>query len=133
MTVDLNFALAAIGLDALYDAPFPAGSVLELRTGAPPGAENAAAGTLLVSITSPVSPWAAADPLTGTKAKSGTWSSTSVAAGVIGHYRFRNAADTRREEGTVTVTAGGGDATVNDLTVSAVGLTVAVTSFTKTL
>lgn len=131
MSADLNFALANIGLDALYDAPLPAGSVLELRTGDKPGAENAATGTLLVSITSPATPWNAA--ASGQKTKNGTWSSTASATGVIGHYRFRNAADTRREEGTVTVTGGGGDATVNDVTVGTVGMTVSVTTFTKTL
>lgn len=131
MAVDLNFALANIGLDALYDTPFPAGSVLELRTGDKPGAESAATGTILVSITSPATPWAAA--ASGQKTKQGTWSATASATGVIGHYRFRNAADTRREEGSVTVTGGGGDATVNDVTVGTVGMTVTVTTFTKTL
>lgn len=131
MSVDYNFALANIGLDALYDAPFPAGSVLELRTGEKPGAENAATGTLLVSITSPATPWAAA--ASGQKTKNGTWSTTASAVGVIGYYRFRNAADTRREEGTVTVTGGGGDATVNDVTVGTIGMTVSVSTFTKTL
>lgn len=131
MAVDLNFALANIGLDALYDTPLPAGSVLELRTGERPGAENAASGTLLVSITSPATPWNAA--ASGQKTKNGTWSDTAAATGVIGHYRFRNAADTRREEGTVTVTGGGGDATVNDVTVGTIGMTVTVATFTKTL
>ena len=131
MTVDLNDALVNAALDAIYDTHFPAGSVVELRTGAPPGAENAASGTLLVSITSPASPWAAAS--VGFKATNGTWSGVSVAAGVIGHYRFRNAADTRREEGTVSATGGTGDATVNDLTVSGAGVTVNVNSFTKRL
>lgn len=129
--VDLNFALANIGLDALYDAPFPAGSVLELRTGEKAGAENAAGGVLLVPITSPGSPWNAA--ASGQKTKNGTWTDVAVATGVIGHYRFRNAADTRREEGTVTVTGGGGDATVNDVTVGTVGMSVTVNTFTKTL
>lgn len=131
MAADFNFALANIGLDALYDTPLPAGSILELRTGEKPGAENAASGTLLVSITSPATPWNAA--ASGQKTKNGTWASTAAAVGVIGHYRFRNAADTRREEGTVTVTGGGGDATVNDVTVGTVGMPVTVTTFTKTL
>lgn len=131
MSGDLNFALANIGLDALYDTPFPAGSILELRTGEKPGAENAASGTLLVEITSPATPWNAA--ASGQKTKNGTWADVAVAVGVIGHYRFRNAADTRREEGTVTVTGGGGDATVNDVTVGTIGMSVTVATFTKTL
>lgn len=131
MAGDLNFAAANLALDFLYDTHFPAGSVLELRTGEKAGAENPAGGILLVPITSPGSPWNAA--ASGQKTKNGTWADVSVATGVIGHYRFRNAADTRREEGTVTVTGGGGDATVNDVTVGTVGMAVSVSSFTKTL
>lgn len=131
MAGDLNFAAANLALDFLYDTHFPAGSILELRTGEKPGAENAATGTLLVSITSPASPWAAA--ASGQKTKQGTWSTTAAATGVIGYYRFRNAADTRREDGSVTVTGGGGDATVNDVTVGTIGMAVSVNTFTKTL
>lgn len=128
MTIDLNHALANILLD-LYDVHFPATSVLELRSGPPPGAENAASGTLLVSITLPATPWNAA--ASGSKTKNGTWSDVGVAAGNIGHYRLRNVADTRREEGTVTATGGGGDATVDNVNV-AIGQTVSVTTFTRT-
>lgn len=131
MAGDLNFDAANLALDFLYDTHFPAGSVLELRTGEKPGAENAATGTVLASITSPATPWSAA--ASGQKTKNGTWSTTASATGVIGYYRFRNAADTRREEGTVTVTGGGGDATVNDVTVGTIGMTVSVATFTKTL
>lgn len=131
MAGDLNFATANVGLDAIYDTHFPAGSVLELRSGEKAGAENPAGGILVAPITSPATPWNAA--ASGQKTRNGTWSGTTVAAGVIGHYRFRNAADTRREEGSVTVTGGGGDATVNDVTVSGAGLTVNVSTFTKTL
>jgi hypothetical protein len=129
MAVDLNNALANALLDR-YDTEFPASSVLELRSGSPPGAENAATGTLLVSITLPATPWAAASG--GAKAKNGTWSNTAAAAGNVGYYRLKNAADTRREEGTVTATGGGGDATIDNVSV-AVGQTVTVNTFTKTL
>lgn len=128
MTIDLNNALANLLLD-LYDVHFPVGSVLELRSGAPPGAEAAATGTLLVSISLPATPWAAAAG--GSKSKQGTWSDVGIAAGVIGHYRLRNAADTRREEGTVTATGGGGDAVVDNVNV-AIGQVVTVTTFTRT-
>jgi hypothetical protein len=131
--VDINYALAAAVADYMYDTHFPAGSVVELRTGFPPGPDNAATGLVLGSITSPASPWAAADAGTGLKAKAGVWSTTSSAAGVIGYYRFRNAASTRVEEGIVSVTGGGGDATVNDLTVGSVGVPITLINFTKRL
>lgn len=126
---DLNHALANIMLD-LYDTHFPAGSLLQLRSGAAPGAENAATGTLLIEITLPATPWAAA--ASGAKAKNGTWSATTTTSGAIGHYRLKNAADTRREDGSVTATGGGGDATVDSVSVS-VGQVVTATSFTRTL
>lgn len=129
MAIDLKHTTANDLLDR-YDTLFPQNAVLELRTGAPPGAENAASGTLLVSITLPASPWAAA--ANGSKSKNGVWSGAGVAAGNIGHYRLRNAADTHREEGTVTGTGGGGDATVDNVSV-AIDQVVTVNTFTRTL
>lgn len=132
MTVDYNLLLAKAILDR-YDTEFPAGSLLQFRSGAAPGADAAASGTLLAEVTLPASPWAAAaDGTPCTKAKSGTWSTTGVAAGNIGHYRLKNAAGTKLEEGTVTATGGGGDVTVDNVSV-AVGQPVVVNSFTKTL
>lgn len=129
MAVDLKHTTAGDLLDR-YDTLLPQGAVLELRSGAPAGAENAAGGTLLVSITLPATPWAAA--ANGSKSKSGTWSGAGVAAGTIGHYRLRNAGDTHREEGTVTATGGGGDATVDNTNV-AVDQVVTVQTFVRTL
>lgn len=56
MSVDLNTALAIAILDT-YDTHFPAGSSLEFRTAAPAGADQAAAGALLATITTPATPW----------------------------------------------------------------------------
>jgi len=129
MALDLNNNLANALLDQ-FDTQFPAGSILELRTGAPAGAENAAGGSLLASITLPATPWAAA--ASGSKAKNGTWSVAAGAGGTIGHYRLKNAGDTRRVEGTVTATGGGGDATVDNTNV-ANAQTVTVNTFTYSL
>jgi len=127
MAVDLNVLLANALLDR-YDTEFPAGSKLQIRSGAPPGAEEAASGDLLVEITTPATPWAAADA--GAKAKNGTWSAAAGGAGTAGHYRLKNAGDTRREEGTVD--QGSGDLSL-DNKVIAVGQTVTINTFTKTL
>lgn len=129
MTIDLNNLLANAILDR-YDTEFPASSLVEIRTGAPAGAENAAGGSLLASITTPATPWAAAS--TGSKAKNGTWQATAGATGTAGHYRLKNAGDTRREEGTATATGGGGDMTLDNVSV-ANGQVVTVTTFTRTL
>lgn len=125
MAVDLNNALADDILD-LLDTAFPAGSILELRTAAPAGAENAAGGVLLASITLPATPWAAASA--GSKSKNGTWADTAVAAGTIGHWRLKNPADTRRLEGLASAAGGGGEVIVNNL-VTAIGQAVVVDTF----
>lgn len=130
MAIDLNTALAIAILDT-YDTHFPVGSLLEFRTGAPAGADNAAGGSLLAQVVSPATPWAAAGG-TGSKAKNGTWSVAATGAGTIGHYRFKNAAGTKIEEGTVTATGGGGDITVDNVIV-AIGQVITVNTFTKTL
>lgn len=131
--LDLNIAFANALLNRL-DTEFPAGSVLELRTGAPPGADNAAAGVLLCSIVTPAGPWAAA--ANGAKDIAGVWSGNGTAAAGaggqnVGHFRFKSADGTKIEEGTVTVTGGGGDATIDTLNIST-GKTVNVTSFQHT-
>lgn len=127
MAADLKITTANDLLDR-YDTLFPAGATLQIRTGAGPGAENAATGTLLVEITLPATPWAAASA--GSKAKNGTWSGTAVADGEAGHYRLRNAADTHREDGTVG--QGSGDLSLDNTDI-ATSQTVTVSTFTKTL
>lgn len=127
MAIDLNIALANALLDR-YDTEFPAGSLLQIRTGAPAGADNAAGGSLLVEVVAPASPWAAAS--LGSKAKANVWSATATGSGVAGHYRLKNAADTRREEGTVGL--GTGDMAVSNTDIAA-GQPVVVASFSKSL
>ncbi len=130
MAIDLKQTSANDLLDR-YDTLFPAGAILEIRSGAVAGAENAATGTLLASITLPATPWAAA--ASGSKAKQGTWSDTSAdATGTAGHYRLKNAGDTHREEGTITATGGGGDMTLDSVSITAAQV-VTVTTFTRTL
>jgi len=112
MTLDLKNSTANYMLDQLYDNKFPAGSLLQFRSGAPAGAENAAGGTLGAEVTTPATPFNAA--ASGSKTKNGTWSVAATAAITIGHFRLKNAGDTEREEGTVTATGGGGDLTVDN-------------------
>lgn len=123
--IDLNHAIANALLDRL-DTELPAGSILEIRTGAAPGADAGAGGTLLCAITLPASPWSAAT--NSVKTKNGTWQGTGVANGNAGHYRFKNAAGTKLVEGSVTATGGGGDLTLDNISI-AIGQTVTVTGF----
>jgi len=126
MSIDTKQSTANAMLD-LFDTLFPAGSILEIRTGAPAGAEAAAGGTLLASITLPATPWSAA--AAGVKSKNGTWADVGVAAGNAAHYRLKNAGDTERVEGTVTESGGGGDAIIANENID-IGQPVPITSFT---
>lgn len=129
MSIDLKHTTANDLLDR-YDTLFPAGALLQIRTGSPAGAENAAGGSLLCEITLPSSPWAAA--ASGSKAKQNTWSNTASGAGTAGHYRLKNSGDTHREEGTITATSGGGDMELDNTSI-AIGQVVTVSTFTRTL
>lgn len=74
----------------------------------------------------------------GVLTNSGTWSGVGVAAGTASWYRFCvDAADDgtgtstvyRRIDGTITATGNGGDATIDNTSIS-IGQTVSITSFT---
>lgn len=106
MAERLNTALANQVADNLYDV-FNSGT-LEIRTGSQPAsADDAATGTLLASITLPATAFGAASG--GVKAKAGTWQATASAAGTAGWCRFKNSGDTKRLDGAVTATGGGGE------------------------
>ena len=128
MALDFRNATANVALDAIT-ALFPAGAILELRTGASPGAENAATGTVCASITLPATPWNAA--ASGAVTKNGTWQDASAdASGTAAHYRLRNAADTHRIDGTVGL--GSGDLSL-DNNVIAITQVVTISTFQFTL
>lgn len=120
MALDLNHALANALLDQ-YDVTFPAGSVVEMRS---------AADGLLASIPLPATPWLVA--AASVKAKAGEWVVAAATSGTIARFRLRNAADTLRDEGTVTVTGGGGDMTLDAVDVLA-GQVIVIDTFTRTL
>lgn len=127
MSLSTNDGLAHKQLDDLGDQ-FD-GGIVQFRTGGGAGANNAANGTLLAEINPLPSPaFAAASGRT--KVKAGTWQDGAAnASGTIGHFRMTNAAGTRVIEGTVTATGGGGDLTVNTVTVATNDI-VTVTGFT---
>lgn len=85
-----------------YETAVGTSPKLRLFTGPiPANCAAASTGTMLCEIALPAD-WASAS-VAGTKAKLGTWSGTTVAAGVCGYYRLFNTAGTLcREQGTVT-------------------------------
>lgn len=85
-----------------YEVQIGTSPKLQIRTGAQPAnCAASASGTLLAQMTLP-SDWLAAAS-TGSKAKSGTWSTTVTADGTAGHYRILDsAATTCHEQGSIT-------------------------------
>jgi hypothetical protein len=130
MTLVIKTTVANAILDDIYDTRYGASPVAEIRSGAPAGPDNAAGGTLGAAVVAPATAFAAA--AAKSKAKTGTWSVAAAAAITAGHFRFRNTGDTAREEGTVTATGGGGDMTLDNVSIAS-GRTVTITMFTRTL
>jgi hypothetical protein len=119
-------------LDAIEITIGPS-AVLKIRTGPPPATyASADSGSVLVSY-SLASDWAAAAS-SGSKSFNNTPLSTSASAsGTAGHYRiYASDGTTCHEQGTITVTGGGGDLTVDNTSINS-GQTVNVTAFSKTM
>lgn len=115
-------------LDAI-EAAIGTSAVLRIRTGsAPANCAASRSGTVLATLNLP-SDWLAAAS-GGTKSKSGTWEDTSAdAAGDAAHFEIMDSTlTTCHIQGTVTITGGGGDMTVDNTSI-AVGQTVTVTGF----
>ncbi len=129
MAFQFSTAVRNAALDAMETA-IGASPTLELRTGAPPAAcATADSGTVLATMALPADFLAAA--AAGSKALSGTWQDPAAdAAGTVGHFRIKQGA-TCHLQGTVTITGGGGDMTI-DNPVLAIGQLVTVTAFTLT-
>jgi hypothetical protein len=118
-------------LDAIETA-IGTSAVLKIRTGAAPAnVATADSGTVLATLTLP-SDWMAAAS-SGAKAKTGDWEDTSADAdGTAEHFRiYASNGTTAHMQGTVTITGGGGDMTV-DNDDFATGQPFTVTTFTLT-
>lgn len=130
MSVQLSIAVRNARLDVI-ESTIGTSPKLQLRTGAAPAnCAAASTGTLLAEIVCPSDFMANASA--GSKALSGSWSIAAIANGTAAHYRMMDSAGTTcHEQGTVTISGGGGDITL-DNNVIAVGQTVTITSKTQT-
>lgn len=129
MALQLSVTVQNARLDAIETA-IGASAVMKIRSGsAPANVATADSGTVLSTINLP-SDWMAA-ATGGTKAKAGTWQDASAdATGTAAHFRvYASDGTTAHMQGTVTVTGGGGDMTV-DNTSFASGQSFTVTGFT---
>jgi hypothetical protein len=130
MAIQLSVDARNASLDS-FETTTGTAAKLQIRTGAQPA--NCAAsdtGTLLCELTLP-SDWMAAAS-SGTKALAGSWTGTGAAGGTAAHFRIKNnAGSVTHMQGTVTATAGGGDMTLDNTSIS-VSQSVTITSFTLT-
>jgi hypothetical protein len=110
-----------------YVAAFPASASLVIRTGSPAGVGGAAGGSALATITLPTTPLTSGS---GQVTLNGSWTVAASGTGTAGHYRLTNGTDI--EEGTITATGGGGDLTLDNVSIAS-GQTVTVTSWTRTM
>lgn len=131
MALQLSTTVRNALLDSIETA-IGVSAILKIRTGAVPATPATAdSGTVVATVNLP-SDWMAAAS-GGTKALSGTWQDASAdATGTAAHFRIYDSGGTTCHiQGTVTLTAGGGDMTV-DNTSFAAGQVFNVTSFTLT-
>jgi hypothetical protein len=130
MAIQLSVAARNARLDSIETT---AGTSVQLRfyTGAPPAdTATAASGSLLATLTLP-SDWLAA-AASGSKAKTGTWSGTGSAGGSAGYFRIYDSAGTTcHMQGTVTATGGGGDMTLDNVSI-ANGQSITINTFSLT-
>lgn len=131
MAVQLSVAVRNARLDAIETA-VGVSAVLKIRTGAQPADVAAAdSGTVLATLTLP-SDWLEA-AASGSKAKAGTWQDTSAdATGTAAHFRiYASDGTTAHLQGSVTVTGGGGDITLDNTSIAS-GQSVTISSFSLT-
>lgn len=118
MPIQLSTAVRDGRLDSIQTT-IGLSATLQIFSGAPPAnCAAASSGTVLATVSLPANYMAASSG--GVKAKIGTWvDSAADATGTAGYFRLFNAAGTIcHMQGTVTVTGGGGDMTVDNVSFS---------------
>lgn len=131
MALQFSTTVRNARLDAIESA-IGASAIMKIRSGAAPAnCGTADSGTVLATLNLP-SDWLAA-AASGSKAKSGTWEDTSAdATGTAAHFRiYASDGTTVHAQGTVTATGGGGDLTLDNVSIAS-AQAVTITSFTLT-
>lgn len=130
MAIQLSVAVRNGRLNAI-ETVISTTPVMRFFTGSPPA--NCAAsnsGTELATLDLP-SDWMG-NAASGSKALAGTWEDVGIDDGDAGHFRIYAADGTTCHiQGTVTATGGGGDLTLDNVSIGT-GQTVTITSFTLT-
>lgn len=119
----------------VVESTIGASPIIEIRTGAmPANCAAAATGNVLVQEALPADWMNAAS--SGTKTKNGTWALTAlpnIATSDAGYFRIHRAGSPSEcdIQGTITVTGGGGDMTLDNISIAA-SQAVTVNTFTLT-
>lgn len=123
---------AVSGVVALVDADVGPGTIQVRSGGKPAAVSDPATGTLLATFT--LADPAFTGPVVGVMTLDTTpvLSTTGVAAANAGWFRMLDNSGDAVMDGTVTVTAGGGDLELNTVAIS-IGLTVEITAGTVTM
>ena len=131
MTIQFSVAVRNAMLDSIETA-IGVSAKVQIWTGTQPiNCATASSGTKIVEWAL-ASDWAS-NAASGTKALTSVpVSTTGIANGTAGYYRFVDSTGaTCHEQGTITATGGGGDMTIDNVTIAS-GQTVQITGFTKT-
>lgn len=131
MAVQLSAAVRNARINTI-ETTIGTSAVMKIRTGAAPAdCSTADSGTVLATLNLP-SDWMAAAS-GGAAAKSGAWQdATADATGTAAHFRvYASDGTTCGMQGTVTITGGGGDLTLDNTSIAS-GQAVTVTTFTLT-
>jgi hypothetical protein len=131
MAVQLSAAVRNARINTI-ESTIGTSAVMKIRTGAAPAdCSTADSGIVLATLNLP-SDWMAAAS-GGAAAKSGTWQdATADATGTAAHFRiYASDGTTCGMQGTVTITGGGGDLTLDNTSIAS-GQAVTVTTFTIT-
>lgn len=128
MALQLSTTVRNAILDVI-ESTIGVSAVLKIRSGAvPANVGTADAGTVLASLTLP-SDWLAAAS-GASKALAGSWTDASAdATGTAAHWRiYASDGTTAHMQGTVTATGGGGDLTLDSVSITATQA-VTITAF----
>lgn len=131
MALQMSVAARNAALDS-FETVVGVSAVMKIRTGAQPAdCATADSGTVLATLSLPPDWMAAA--ASGSKALQGTWQDSSAdATGTAAHFRiYASDGTTCHMQGSVTVTGGGGNMTVDNTSFSA-GQNFEITAFTLT-
>lgn len=130
MSVQYSVSVRNAMLDAI-ETTTGASAVIKFYTGsAPANCAATATGTVIATMDLPLD-WMN-NATGGTKTLNGTWSTTASNSGTVGYYRILDSsATTCHEQGTITMTGGGGDITLDNTNV-ATSQVITITSKTIT-